>query len=416
LAAAMESIPGANIALVSVAGRYAGGVALEALQRGLHVFLFSDNVPVEEEIALKKLAVEKGLLMMGPDAGTAIINNIALGFSNAVPKGPVGVVAASGTGLQSVTSALARNGVGITQAIGTGGRDLSVAVGGLAMLEGLKALQADSATKIILVVSKPPDRMVAEKVLAQVRNSNKPTIVCFLGGDSEAIRAAGATPAPDLESAAQLTLALAQGRSAENALDALSSRGTELRALAETLRLRLMPGQRYLRGLFSGGTFCYESQLILRDLIGPMNSNASVERKYKLADSNKSEAHTVIDLGEDEFTVGRLHPMIDPTLRNRRIVHEALDPETALILLDVVLGYGAHPDPAQAAVDAIHEAREVAAGREILFIASVCGTSGDPQVLDRQEATLRGAGVIVLPSNAAATRLAGYILAPLGDR
>lgn len=279
------------------------------------------------------------------------------------------------------------------------------------MLEGLKALQADSATKVLLVVSKPPDRRVTEKVLAQVRSSGKPTVVCFLGGDPEVIRAAGAIPAPDLESAAQLTSALVQGRSVENALDALESYGTELRAQTEELKRRLTQPQRYLRGLFSGGTFCYETQLILRDLVGSVRSNAPVDKKHRLADANRSEAHTVVDLGADEFTVGRLHPMVDPSLRSRRIVHEAMDPETAIILLDIVLGYGAHPDPARAVVDSIQEARVAARGRDILFIASVCGTAGDPQDLGRQEAALRGAGIIVLPSNAAATRLAGHILA-----
>jgi len=412
MAAAMAQLPEANLLLVSVAGRYAAGVAREGLERGLHVFLFSDNVPVEDEIALKSLAKEKGLLMMGPDAGTAILNGMALGFANAVPQGPVGVVAAAGTGLQSVTCALGRMGVGITQAIGTGGRDLSEAVGGVMMLEGLKALQADPATRTILLVSKPPAPTVAAKVLAQLKESSKPTVVCFLGGDPETIQEAGAVAAADLEQAAFMAAAAARGLGVESALEELDRRDAELYALAEELWIRLGEGQKYFRGLFSGGTFCYETQLILRNLIGTVASNAPVDKTMRLADANHSHGHAAVDLGEDEFTVGRLHPMLDPTLRNRRIVQEARDPETAVILLDVVLGFGVHPDPAGAAVTAIREAQaELAtAGREVVFLASVCGTEGDPQDVRRQEETLRAAGVTVLPSNAAAARLAGYIL------
>ncbi len=414
VSAAVQQLAGANIALVSVAGRYAAGVAREALEQGLHVFLFSDNVSVEDEIALKTLGREKGLLVMGPDAGTAIINGVALGFANAVIPGPVGVVAAAGTGLQAVTSYLTRMGVGITQGIGTGGRDLSEAVGGIMMLEGLKALQADPATKVLLLVSKPPAPTVAEKVLEQLKVSSKPAVVCFLGGKAKVIREAGGIPAETLEEAAYLAAALARGESPEAALEHLHAQHQELKKLAKKLVGRLQMQQNYFRGLFSGGTFCYESQLILNEMLGKgaVLSNAPVKKKHKLEDANKSVGHTAVDLGEDEFTVGRLHPMLDPTLRNRRILHEAQDPETAIIFLDIVLGYGVHPDPAGAAAEAIREAQAQLAseGREVLFIASVCGTDGDPQNAKIQEEKLREAGVIVLESNAAATRLAGYIL------
>ena len=413
VSAAIERLGGAaNIALVSVAGRYAAGVAREALQRGMHVFLFSDNVAVEDEIALKTLAREKGLLVMGPDAGTAIINNVALGFANVVPAGPVGVVAASGTGLQAVTCYMPRLGVGITQAIGVGGRDLKSDVGGIMMLEGLKALQADPATKVILLVSKPPSADVAEKVLAQVQASDKPTVALFLGGDPTAVAEAGAIPAVNMEEAAVLAAAVASGRDPLAALAELHAQQAGLAERAAELRARLQPAQRYFRGLFSGGTFCYETQLILKAIGIEAQSNAPVEKRLRMADSNRSAGHVAVDLGEDEFTVGRLHPMIDPTLRNRRIVQEAKDPETAVIFLDVVIGYGSHADPAGEAVKAIHEARAVAqaAGREIIFVASVCGTEADPQRLSAQEAKLVAAGVEVLPTNAAATRLAAMIL------
>lgn len=413
LGAAIERLGGeANIALVSVAGRYAAGVAREALHRGLHVFLFSDNVAVEDEIALKTLAREKGLLVMGPDAGTAILNHVALGFANVVPPGPVGVVAASGTGLQAVTCYMAREGVGITQAIGVGGRDLKAEVGGIMMLEGLKALQADPATKVLLLVSKPPSPAVAEKVLTQVRQGDKPAVVLFLGGDPAEITRAGAIPVADMEEAAAVAAAVALGQNPADARINLRQRDLSLKTRAAEVRRQLAPGQRYFRGLFSGGTFCYETQLILKGMGIEVQSNAPVEKRLRMADANKSVGHVAVDLGEDEFTVGRLHPMIDPGLRNRRILHEAQDPETAVIFLDVVIGYGSHADPAGEAVKAIKEAQAIArdAGRELLFIASVCGTADDPQDLGLQEAKLEAAGVMVLPTNAAATRLAGHVL------
>lgn len=414
MSAAVKKLDGANIALISVAGRYAAGVAREALDRGLHTFLFSDNVSVEDEIALKKLGHEKGLLVMGPDAGTAIINGVALGFANAVIPGPVGVVAASGTGLQAVTSQLTRMGIGISQAIGTGGRDLSEAVGGIMMLEGLKALQADPATEVLLLVSKPPAPDVAAEVLRQLKASKKPAVVCFLGGKAKAIREAGGIPAATLEEAAHLAAGLVRGDAPDAVLDRLCSRDKAAQKPVRKLKRRLQMRQKYFRGLFSGGTFCYESQLILDKMLGKgaVTSNAPVKKKHRMADTNKSEGHVAVDLGEDEFTVGRLHPMLDPTLRNRRIVREAQDPETAIIFLDIVLGYGVHPDPAGAAVEAIREAQAIlkAEDREVIFIASVCGTEGDPQNAKAQEAKLRDAGVVVLESNAAATRLAGHIL------
>lgn len=414
LAAAAAQLPEAQMALISVAGRYAAGVGQDALSRGLHVFLFSDNVPVEDEIALKQLGREKGLLVMGPDAGTAIINGVALGFANAVISGPVGVVAASGTGLQSVTCDLTRLGIGITQAIGTGGRDLSAAVGGVMMIEGIKALQADPATEVLLLVSKPPAPEIAEIVLEQLRSGNKPSVVCFLGGDRKAIKATGAVPAATLEEAAILAAALAKGESKKAARRSLASRDELLAAQAKSLQPHLKPEQRYFRGLFSGGTFCYEAQLILAEMLGEgaVSSNAPVDKRYRMADSLVSSGHVAVDLGEDEFTVGRLHPMLDPSLRNRRILQEARDPTTAVILLDIVLGYGVHPDPAGAAVDAIRQAQEHlrSEGREVLFVASVCGTEADPQNAKAQEDRLRAAGVLVLPTNAAATKLAGYVL------
>ena len=414
LAAAMVAEPGANIAVISVAGRYAAQEARTALEGGLHVLLFSDNVPLEEEISLKHLAASKGLLCMGPDAGTAIINGVALGFANAVPRGSIGLVSAAGTGLQGVTSGIARRGAGVSQAIGTGGRDLGEAVGGRMMLQGLRMLQEDPETEVIVLISKPPAPAVAQKVLAAITKA-KPTIVCFLGADPGAIEKAGALPATTLTQAATIAASLTTGSNYCDALVKLEEDSRALIALADAQRARLAPDQRILRGFFAGGTFCYEAQLLLKNLPEPVYSNAPLAKENRLVAGAKG--HTVIDFGEDEYTQGRPHPMIDPTLRNRRIVQEAHDPSVAVILLDFVLGYGSHDDPAGAALEAIRKAQRTAkeAGRELTFIASVCGTEADPQRLSEQEAKLRRAGVIVMSDNASAARLAGLITQGLDE-
>ncbi len=412
LRSAVKATPQANVAVISVAGRYAAAEAWDALRHGLHVLLFSDNVSLEDEIALKTYARDRGLLLMGPGAGTAILNGVALGFANVVGPGPVGIVSAAGTGLQEVSTLLARQGVGITQGLGTGGRDLKEAVGGLMMLAALAALQTDPATQVIIVVSKPPAEAVAKQVLAQVAAGAKPTVVCFMGGDPKLARwFANAIPAATLHEAALLA---AQAAGAKITPDALIEReNQQLKRLAAGLRTKLKPGQRYLRGLFSGGTLCYEAQVIWRDTpAGRVWSNAPLDPANQMPDSTRSQGHSAVDLGEEEFTVGRPHPMIDNDLRLRRLRQEATDPEVAVIMLDVVLGYGAHPDPAAELGPAIWQARQSAHedGRELIVVASVTGTEQDPQGRQRQVEALKTAGAVVCDSNAAAARLTGMII------
>jgi FdrA protein len=405
LRSAVKSNPSANVAVISVAGRYAADEAWQALHKGLHVLLFSDNVSLADEIALKRYASQNGLLLMGPGAGTAILNGVALGFANALPQGPVGIVSAAGTGLQEVSTLLAKQAVGITQGIGTGGRDLHEEVGGMMMLAGLKALQDDPATSVIVLTSKPPAAAIAHKVLEQVALSDKPCVVCFLGVKTE--HSAGFA-ARTLEEAALLAVDLVQtGRPTQPAT------ATPPSPQAGNLSKLLSPGQRYLRGLFSGGTLCYEAQVIWGDILPePVFSNAPLDRARQLADSNRSQGHTAVDLGEEEFTVGRLHPMMDNDLRIRRLLQEARDPQVGVIMLDVVIGYGAHPDPAVELATAVRKGRALAAeaGRELIFVASVTGTEADPQGLTRQVQTLEGSGVVACQSNAAAARLCAAIV------
>jgi FdrA protein len=384
---AVAELPRANLAIISTPGAYATAEALKAIKRGLHVFLFSDNVPVADEVLLKRLAAKKNLLVMGPDCGTAILDGVPLGFANAVRRGRIGLVGASGTGLQQVSCLIDQLGEGCSQVIGVGGHDLDERVGGIMMQAAIERLAADPGTRVIVLISKPPAPAVSRRVLEVARKSGKPIVVNFLGGDAAAIRQAGATPAATLEDAARAAVALCRGKSAGPKTPAVTPK---LAAAGRAKARRFSKNQRLVCGLYSGGTLCQEAALIL----------------------GSGAKHTTIDLGDDEFTVGRPHPMIDFRLRNERIVAAAKDGATAVILLDVVLGYGAHPDPAGALVPAIVDATKVAAksGRGLAIVASVCGTPADPQGLAGQEKRLAEAGVLLAPSNAQAARLAASLV------
>jgi succinyl-CoA synthetase alpha subunit len=387
----LAALPDANLALISTSGTYATAEALRALKAGLNVFLFSDNVSVEDERELKELAARRGLLVMGPDCGTAIVGGVPLGFANAVRSGPIGLAAASGTGLQQVTCLIDRYGSGVSHALGTGGRDLDERIGGLTMLAAVERLLADPSTSVVVLISKPPDATVSARVLEAIRGAGKPVVVNFLGGEPDAVRAVGAHPAATFEAAARRAVELAgAGGSAPDGGGEPGDSAAQVAAGAA----RLAAGQSEIRGLFSGGSLAGEAKLIIKSIVGPDRHDR------------------IIDLGDDEYTVGRPHPMIDPRLRYEMIVATAAEPTVGVVLLDVVLGYAAHPDPAGALAPAVEEARAVAraAGREILFVASVCGTEGDPQGLAAQEQVLRAAGVVLAPSNARAAELAARLV------
>lgn len=415
---AIRSQPDANVAVVAVPGQYAADEAWAALHHGLHVLLFSDNVPLDDELALKRYAIENDLLMMGPGAGTAIINGVALGFANAVPRGPVGIVAAAGTGLQEVSTQLANQGVGISQAIGVGGRDLSTEVGGMMMLHAVEALQADSETKVIVAISKLPSPTVVEKVLARITMVDKPTVVIFMGKEL--------TPPPlpskaaqgkifmasTLQEAALAAAVMTQDGNLDAVKSQLEQEKIDLRDQAQTLKSRLKKNQKYLRGLFSGGTLCKEALRIWSDQINPIWSNVPLVPEYKLPDSYISCEHSVVDLGEEEFTIGRPHPMIDNGLRIRRLLEEARDTSVALIQMDIVLGYGAHPDPAEELGPAIDQAHRTAKElrNHLIVLLSITGTDADPQDINQQKSVFEENGAIVLTSNASASYLAATIV------
>ncbi|WP_419037798.1 acyl-CoA synthetase FdrA [Enterocloster bolteae] len=393
--AAVQDNEGANIAVISVPGTYAARVARKALEQGLHVMMFSDNVSLEDENRLKKEAHEKGLFVMGPDCGTAIINGTGLCFANGVRRGNIGVVAASGTGAQEVSVRIHDFGGGISQLIGTGGRDLSAEVGGIMMLDGIKALADDEDTKIIVLVSKPPSGEVAKKIYAEVKNTEKPVVICFIGGDKEAIKASGAYYAKTTKQAALLAVTLS------GVPEETINRHALNLPLIEEVKSKLNPQQKYIRGLFCGGTICEETASLVREKYPNVYSNIAKDPDYRLKNINESREHTFIDLGDDQFTQGKPHPMIDPSLRLERIVKEAKDPEVGVIVLDIILGYGAHEDPVEVTLPAIREAKTIAEkeGRHLEILAFVLGTDRDPQNFDLQVKKLMDEGVTISSSS-----------------
>jgi FdrA protein len=355
--AALRRTPDA-IALVSVPGVNAFVEAMDAVEAGRDVMVFSDNVPVEQEVALKQAAAERGLLVMGPDCGTAVVGGLGLGFANVVQPGPVGVVAASGTGCQQVLALLDHAGVGVTHALGVGGRDLSAEVGGLATMEALRRLDADPSVELVVLVSKPPAPEVESEITEYAASLGTPVELALLGAGH-----------PDLTEATEAVL----GRL-----------GREVPSWPVVGTARASSGGRDLRGLFVGGTMASEARIIATGLIG-------------------SEGHTFVDFGDDQYTTGRAHPMIDPTLRLEHLARAAADPDTAVLLLDVVLGHGAEPDPAALLAPAL-------SGLRPPVVVAVVGTAADPQGLDRQVRALADAGAEVHLSNARATRRAVELL------
>jgi succinyl-CoA synthetase alpha subunit len=405
--------PAHNFALISVPGDYAAAEAMKALRLGMHVMLFSDNVPPDSELALKTYARDHDLMVMGPDCGTAIVNGVPLGFANVVRRGPIGVVGASGTGTQEVTARIHQLGSGVSQALGTGGHDLAQSIGGISMLYGLHALDADPATKVIVLVSKPPAAEIAQRVLAAAEASAKPVVVIFLGADAASITRNGVFGANTLAQAADMAVALARGEAAAAAPITVSR---EMRGTLDKMAGAMAPSQRYVRGVFSGGTFCFEAQLVHAAAGIRAFSNTPTADNRPLADNWKSTQNTIIDMGDDQFTQGRPHPMIDPSLRDARVRDEAGDASTAVVLFDVVLGYGASQDPTAGLLDAINSARAAAAtgGRTVAFIGYVCGTDLDLQDCRKVIAGLQSAGVLVASSNAEAATWSAAIIAARG--
>jgi FdrA protein len=407
LSSALQWNSKANVVVISVPGQYACGVAREALENDLHVMLFSDNVSLKDEVELKEIATERGVLMMGPDCGTAILNGVPLGFANVVNRGKIGIVAASGTGLQECSVLISRYGGGISHAIGTGGRDIHSRVEGRMMRSALQIMERDPDTEVIVVISKPPSPEALVKIREQLVQSAKPIVACFLGETRSPEKIANITAVRTIEEAARRALAISGIHGSEvNIMDAFRDQIAEERG-------RLLSSQKFIRGLYTGGTLCHEAMLIMREVITDIHGNIT-DAHDGIPEDTAALCHTLIDLGADEFTHGRVHPMIDPEIRNSWIREQGSDKSVAVILLDVVIGYGSHPDPAGVVAEAICDIKQQARyeGRHIAVVLSVCGTEGDPQGYGAQVRALHEAGALVLPSNAAAVRCALEIIKP----
>jgi FdrA protein len=391
---ALRRQPASSVAIVSVPGDYAALEAHKALSAGLHVLLFSDNVSVEYEIALKDRARDLGLLVMGPGAGTAMLGQTCLGFANVVHKGRVAVVAAAGTGAQEAAALIDRWGVGVAHVIGLGGRDLSARVGGRMAIAAVRALVADDATDAILLVSKPPAVEVVREVVAAA--TGKPLVAALIGIQEDVTVTPGVTVTRTLEAGAVSVVRLMGGREP----DVSGGLADRVRAASADL-----PGQRALvRGLFSGGTLCYESLVVLADILGDVYSNTPLRPELGLP--APAHVHTCLDLGEEEYTKGRPHPMIDPQARIELLREQGADPTVAAIVLDVVLGHGAHPDPAS---ELAPVCVEITAAGGPCIVVYVLGTDQDPQGLDRQREAFRRAGCLVTETAARASLAAAAI-------
>lgn len=389
LGAARRAGPG--LALISVPGQFAFAEAVDALDAGCDVMIFSDNVPVSQEVWLKDRAAERGLLVMGPDCGTAIVGGIGLGFSHSVPAGPIGLVAASGTGAQQVVSLLDAADCGVSAVLGVGGRDLSAAVGGRSARAALEALDADPATELIMLLSKPPAEQVAAGLKQYAATLATPVQFALIGAGQ-----------PDLTAATEAAL-----RSIGRPVPPWPVWVPATAAIS-----RAVGGG--LRGLFAGGTLCDEAMVIASERLGPVYSNTPLLPEWRLdprgpagprGPGESRPRHIMIDFGEDELTAGRPHPMIDQRLRLERLAAEAADPATAVIMLDVVLGHGAHTDPASELAPTIAEAVQARAS-DLAVVVSLIGTRSDPQGLGSQASALAAAGAHVFTSNAQAARFA----------
>ncbi|MFP3213760.1 MAG: acyl-CoA synthetase FdrA [Nitrososphaeria archaeon] len=388
--------PDIDLVLISTPGEYAYREAMRALLLNKHVMIFSSNVPLEKEKVLKNYAKAKNLLVMGPDAGTAIIGSVGLGFFNVVKEGPVGVVGAAGTGIQVVTSLLDLAGSGITAAIGTGSNDVKEDIGGITLKTGINMLSSHPKTKVITIISKPPSEKVVNETVDILLKVNKPAVMNFIGFKGKDI-SNSIKFADTLEDAARVSFNFANRR--EFKLPEWTSE-TEVKEAKDNLTSK----QYYIRGLFSGGTICYETQYIMSKKGIKAYSNSPLDNNYKIGGFDSSKEDTVIDMGAEEFVRGIPHPMIDFRFRKERLLKEVKDKEVAVILFDIVLGYGANMNPASEMVEVIKKARSI--NDKVSFVASVIGTENDPQGLKTQVEQLKDAGVLVYPSSTKAAQVA----------
>ena len=410
LSAAMDAMPEANLVTISLPSAYAAMEAKYALQKGKNVFIFSD-LTEDEEIMLKNLGAEKNLLVMGPGAGTAVIDGVSIGLMSGLRRGNIGIVGASGSGLQEVAVLVHQYGKGVSQAIGTGGRDLSQRVGGSMMLRGMDFLANDPDTGVIVLVSKPPHPDTMDKIFTKIKTINKPVVVFFLGGDANAIREAGGYAPVTLEEAAKMAVALADGKNPE-IVDYVAEQKKVLAPAVAEQKKKLLPTQKYFRGLFCGGTHSEEAVTLMQSFVSHMHSNIKFGKVDLLENRLVSLENSLVDMGDEIFTAGKPHPVIDCSILIDRLLQEGKDPEVGVILFDIIIGFGCDADPCGVLAPTIKQIQEEAkaAGREIVFVSSICGTDLDPQGFEAQKKKLRDLGVVVCDSNSQAALFAGMMV------
>lgn len=392
---ALKAVPDANLAVISIPGAYAAFEADRALDENLHVFMFSDNVSIEDELRLKQKAHKKGLLVMGPDCGTGIIQGVPIAFTNNVTPGSIGIIGASGTGIQELTTIIDRMGEGVANAIGTGGRDLSITVGGITMMDSIDAMDKDDSIKVLIVISKPPAKEVRDRIVSKLSNCTKPVVTVFLG-EKPAYHEEGFYHAYTLDEAARIAVKLLRGEEISYGKPQMPEGGYFKAEEKKTIK-----------AYYSGGTLAGEAAMLIKDAL-----HLVIPPEKKKGFMLHTDGHIVVDLGDDEYTQGKPHPMIDPAKRVECMKDAMDDQNTGVILLDVVLGYGSHEDMAGALLPAIISLKEKARveGRKIFFVATVCGTRKDYQGYDEQIGKLNNAGVIVCESNKIAVETAIHII------
>jgi FdrA protein len=410
LKSALKILPGANIAQISVPGEYATYETMNALDHDLNVFLFSDNVPIQDEVEIKARAEKRGLIVMGPDCGTAIISGVGFGFYNQVRRGKIGLIGASGTGLQEVSCLIYKLGEGLSQVIGTGGRDLMSPVSGKTFTRALDFLAGDPETETVALISKKYSPEAVQTILRQAATIQKPVVAYFPGIDPAAVRSPNIHYAAHLEHAAVSAVELLHGRAQPLPLDrdnVYDRRG----AIIQSECAKFSSRQRYIKALLTGGSFADQANMVLSGFVSPLYSYPADERTVAIDDPLTSREDSVIDLGADIFTQGRVHPMINPGDRNNRILAELKDDRVKVLLLDVVLGYGAHPDPAGDLSNVIREAKDSfeKKGGYLSCVVFICGTQDDIQNLAEQKKKLEACGAIVTESSSEAAYITGLI-------
>jgi succinyl-CoA synthetase alpha subunit len=396
-----------DLCQISLPGEYAAAEAKKALEKGMDLFIFSDNVSLEEELELKLLGQKLGKLVMGPDAGVALIDGVALAAGSIIRKGPIGIVAASGSGAQEVGCIIEKCGMGVSNIIGTGGRDLYPRIGGITMLEGIRRMEADPETTVIVLVSKLADLGVMDRVLTVADQCVKPVVALFLGSDESLFANHRVHGTFSLEAAALKAVTLAGGE-----VSGFDYTEQELQSLVDTCMEKLSPEQKYFRGLYCGGTFTEEAlqYFAAHNAEVPLYSNLKNAYSTKLEDSEQSQGHAILDLGAEDFTAKAPHPVFDPGLRLKRLRQELEDPQVAVVLLDFITGPGVAYDPITAF------ARECAKHPDIIFISNICGSLEDPQNVEEKQRLLEKSGVIVTKSNYQSTRLASALMNALERR